>query len=398
MTRVIISTIRRHGPPTEPSGFVYVIDLEKQEVVQRSFIVEPVYREMDDNPRGGLRGGKGIAVRDDQIVLANFSMLCRYDPQWNLLGIVSHPSCAAIHDVLFHEDTLWIAAARTDSLMQFDLAGNLLHFYSMRQPSPALKALNWEPPVLLTEEQVRRGSTDFRDPRTHEKETHDWAHVNSLCILQDGDLLVSMGYIFGGEFAAMLRWKIRLTKMGIWPILMRGNRQVRRLLGKKSKNMDNSLVVLPAQAKSAIVSISPHGERSVCLSLEQVTAPSHSLLLLPDQTGTYLNTTEGSVLRFDPMNGHILSSTKVTDGFLRGATQISERHLLLGSRGELITYDWMAQQVTSRMQFSDDPKESVYDIKVLPAHYALPPSSFEEHLRQSTGMEVETAMKGAGKP
>ena len=87
MTTLIVSTIRRKCPPTQPSGYIYIIDLEKEAVIQQSNIVEPAFREVDDNPRGGLRGGKGIAVRDDQIAIANFSMIFRYDN--NFIDIAS---------------------------------------------------------------------------------------------------------------------------------------------------------------------------------------------------------------------------------------------------------------------------------------------------------------------
>ena len=83
-------------------------------------------------------------------------------------------------------------------------------------------------------------------------------------------------------------------------------------------------------------------------------------------------------LHFDPADGRILSSTVVTDGFLRGGTLLDEHTLLMGSRGELITFHLPSRQVLGRLPISADPKEAVYDIKRLPEHYALPPLSFEE--------------------
>ena len=383
-TRFLISTVRRHTPPEEPSGYIYLVDYAARQVVQRCSIIEPAFREEDDNPRGGMRGGKGISVRPDQIALANFSRIVRYDPQWNILGEISHPSCAGIHDILYEGDTLWVASARTDSLFQFDLQGKILRHIYLRDRSPILKTLGWDAPRLLDADGMRRGATDFRDPRTHEKETYDRAHVNSLVILSNGDLLVSMGYVFGEQTAALLRWKIGLTKLGVWPLLKKANAVLRRLSGKKEKNMDNALVVRPASAQSAIVRITPDDKRSVCLSFSGMTAPSHSLLLLADGTGIYLDTTNGAVLHFDPAGGRILSSTVVTDGFLRGGTLLDEHTLLLGSRGELITFHLPSLQVLGRLPISADPKEAVYDIKRLPEHYALPPLSFDEQWGRSS--------------
>ena len=141
MTRLIVSTVRRHTPSNEPSGYIYAVDWDARQILRRCSIVEPAYREVDDNPRGGMRGSKGIAARPDQIALANYSMIFRYDPQWNLLGVITHPSCAGIHDILYDGITLWAASARTDMLVQFDLQGNLLQYHYLPRASEPQRCL-----------------------------------------------------------------------------------------------------------------------------------------------------------------------------------------------------------------------------------------------------------------
>jgi hypothetical protein len=387
MPLFIVSTVRRRCPADEPSGYIYVIDPHQRRVVQRSSIVEPLYRELDNNPRGGMRGGKGISVRPDQIALANFSFIQRYDPQWNLLGVITHPSCAGIHDIYFDSDSLWVAAARADLLMQFNLAGTLIDYIYLRQPSPAIAQLGWKPPVLLVEEQILNGEIDFRHPQSVEKETYDRAHVNSLCRLPDGDLLVSLGFVFDDRYASLLRLKIRLIQWGIWPALKALNRGMQRALGKRQKNMDQNLVVKPVKAQSALVRINPEGERTLILKMNHITAPSHSLLALEDGSVVYLNTTDGTVLHIDPNNCRALSTTQVaTGGFLRGVTPLDAGRLLVGNRGEIIVFDLPARTVQDRIVLTNDPNEAVYDIKELPAHYALPPLSFSEHFTRQTGL------------
>lgn len=393
MTYFLVSTVRRHCPPDEPSGYLYLVEPRQQKVMQRSAIIEPLFRELDTNPRGGMRGAKGISVRPDQIALANFSMIFRFDPQWNLLGIITHPSCAGVHDILFWEDSLWAAAARADLLLQFDLAGHLQRHFYMRQPSLALQELGWRPPTLLNDEMIRKGKIDFRHPRQVEKETYDRAHVNSLCFLSNGDMLVSLGFVFDDKFANLLRLKIRLIQWGVWPLLKTVNRWAQRALGKKQKNMDQNLVVKPAQAKSAIVRITPDGQRSLHLPLKNITAPSHSLLALPNDTTIYLNTSDGSILHIEPEHGQLLSNTKVAEhGFLRGVTRWNERTLLVGNRGELIAFNLANCTVSERWRITGDPNEAVYDIKELPPHYALPPVSFADEFRRQTGYSDPSAL------
>ena len=387
MTRLLVSTVRRRCPPDEPSGHIYTVDLASKQVLRRSQILEPAYRQFDDNPRGGMRGAKGIAIRDNQIALANFSMICLYDAQWNLVEVISHPSCAGIHDILYQHESLWVTVARTDLLMRFDLSGQLIEHYDLREPTPVLDALDWDPPVLLNSEQILSGVTDFRDPRTHEWETYDWAHINGISTNSDGDLFISLGFVFDGKYANLLRLKNRLKKLGIWPVMMGMNRRVRSLIGNPENNIDNSLVVRPARAQSAIVRFSPTKQHQVRLHIPSVATPSHSLHLLPDDNGVYLNTTEGAVIHFDTRSGQVISSKKVTDGFLRGICELSAHIVVAGSMGWLLTYDLETQELLGSFQLTLDPTESIYDIKVLPSQYELPPLSFEKHFEHSTGFK-----------
>jgi hypothetical protein len=248
-----------------------------------------------------MRGSKGMAVRNDQKALSNDSMICRYDPQWNLLGIINHPSCAGIHDILFEGDTLWVSSARTDMVMQFSISGELLRFFYIREPSPATDALQWTPPVLLKGDQIYEGVIDFRDPRTHQKEAFDRAHVNSVCVLPNGDVLISMGFIFGGDFATQLRLKKQLVKWGVWRGFVAVNRRMRSAFEKNSKTMDDNLIFKPAEAQSAVVRISADGTRSLCFVLPNVTAPSHSLHTLPDGTVIYLSPPMGQFYTLIPV-------------------------------------------------------------------------------------------------
>jgi hypothetical protein len=387
MTVVLVSTSRRHTSFKEPSGYLYAIDLEHQQVLRRCLVIEPALREVDTNSRGGMRGSKGISVRDDQIALSNFSIVFRYDPRWNLLGIMTHPACAGIHDVSFDGDALWVCSARTDMLLKFDLEGNLSRYYYLRKPSPALQSIGWKPSVLLKPNQIHDGKIDFRDPRTHDSEDYDRAHVNGVCVLSDGTVLASMGLILGTQFSTMLRVKRWLKQRGAWSTVMDVNRGVRSILRLK-KRMHSELVVQPAKGRSAVLRISAEGDHALSLALSDITVPSHSLLAMPDDTAIYLNTTEGAVIHFDPHTREILSSTKVTEGFLRGVTRLTEHTILIGSKQELLTFDLEKNQVVSSMRFAEDSNEAVYDIKILPPHYSLPPESFEAHFEREVGFKA----------
>jgi len=89
----------------------------------------------------------------------------------------------------------------------------------------------------------------------------------------------------------------------------------------------------------------------------------------------------------------VLSSTKVTEGFLRGVKALNKDTLILGSKGELLTFDIPTRRVLGTMRLSDDPNESVYDIQFLPEHYSLPPLSLEKHFEDLAGYKAEAMVR-----
>lgn len=385
MTRLLVSTVRRGTPPTDASGHLYWIDLEERRVIQRSTIVEPAYKTQDPNPRGGMRGSKGISVLPNRISIANSSMVFHYSPEWDFLGLNTHRLCSYIHDILAVDDQLWVCSAGTDLVARFDSSGKLNRYFDLRTPSAALQALNWNPPVLVRPQSIHPSGIDFRNPSTHDHMAYDNAHVNSLAFHSNGDMLVSLGFIIGQDFTRFLRIKTWLMRSGLWNYILAANRGVSRILNNRPKNTDNTLVLRPAKASSAIIRITPNGERTLVLELPGMTSPSHSLMLLPDETAVYLNTTESSVIRFEPHSCEVLSVMQLPKGFLRGVTLLADHLLLVGNQTQLMAIDINSQKVVSTFQFSTDPVESVYDVKVMPPQYKLPPESFPDHLARLTG-------------
>lgn len=371
---LLVSSTIRGVPAKEKSGYVYSIDLENQKILRRSQIIEPPNREADANPRGGMRGSKGIAIQQDQIAIANTSSIFLYDPEWDLIREISHPSCAGIHDIMFQGDTIWATAARSDMIFQFDFEGNLLDYFCFREPDSIRQDLSWRPPLKLDEEQVLSGEIDFRDPRTYEIETYDNAHVNSICQLRDGDFLVSLGLVLDSGFLNLLRIKNWFRKRRLWDRVLDLNQKLREFL-RLGKRMHSDLIFQPAKGRSVIVRLSKARKAKVILTLDQKIVPGHSLITLPNGNVIYLDTTEGKIIEFDPSFGNKIESIKVTDGFLRGVTLIPENKLVLGSDGGLLVFDRVKGCLLSTMQITDIPRESVFDIKILPSNYDLPPKS-----------------------
>ena len=242
---------------------------------------------------------------------------------------------------------------------------------------PGLTRIGWRPTNLLSSEDIRNRTIDFRDPRTHDLETCDGAHVNSIAMRSDCEVFVSLGIIWTGKFRLLFRVKRLLKGVHLWQSIVVLNRAVRYLL-KLRAPMHSELAFQPAMSKSVVIRTNLDGNWEPCFEVRNATTPSHSLLLMEDGKLIYLDTSAGKIVQIDSRTGRLIASTKVTDGFLRGSERLSERTIVVGSRGELITFDLNQCRVTNRLRLSDDPSESVFAIRVLPNHFAALPQTLEE--------------------
>jgi len=380
MTVLLVTTVRRNCPPHEPSGYVYALDWAERRVLRRTPMIETLHRPHDPNTRGGVRGAKGIGLGAGDLFIANYSHVFRFSANWEPMGAFTHPSCASIHDIELHEGGLWVTSSRNDLVFQFDLEGRMVRCLNLRDDSAAQRALRWRPPRLLSLQDVRAGAIDFRDPRTHDLETYDAAHVNSLCVLPNGDMLVSLGIVWG-RMTTLFRAKKRLQKWHLWSSFVTLNQGLRKALRLKSP-LHSQLVVQPAKARSGVVRVRPDGACSLCLEIPGVSVPSHSLRVHSDGTVLFLNTSAGAIVQFDPAGradqGTLLAATNVSGGFLRGLAHLSESVVVVGNKTELLSFDVARRQVVSRWTYTSDASESVFDVKVLPAHFALPPAQFPD--------------------
>lgn len=375
MQRIIISTIIRNTPADQPSGSLYTFELSSGKAILKSTIIEPPHREKDNNLRGGIRGLRGIIVREDQIILSNASEIFRYDASWRLLGRFSHPSCSSIHDIICQNDTIWITSSRNDLLIQFDMAGNLLKHLDIRRNQQVFSETHWKPSPFLTKDQIVQGAIDFRDPASHNFHASDTAHLNGIDLLPNGNLIISYGLMLNSGMEHWLIIKNWLFERGLWKPILVINQNVRNLL-KKPSHTKNELVFHPASAESAVVEID-HQENFISrLHLFGITVPGHSIRILQDGTAVFLNTGKGQIIHFHPLHQKPISTSQLGNGFLRGVRQLNDESLLLGDNQTLIRFDIYKQKIISMHNISDNPNESIYDINILPDHFDLPPLSF----------------------
>jgi hypothetical protein len=186
--RVAITSVVRYAIPTEISGCLRILDLERGRL---SFVTpspESTWRQQDPNPRGGTRGTRGVSAYGDRLIVANAERLFVFDGSWNLVGELTHELMADVHDVLAEERGIWVAATGTDMLLFMSWAGRLERAWTFRKDRRLLKELGFRDGSLPSV----TPDTDFRNPRA--RAGFDRFHLNSLGRSSEG-LLVSFGRV-----------------------------------------------------------------------------------------------------------------------------------------------------------------------------------------------------------
>ena len=385
MTRLIVTTNFREAPISESSGWIFIVDLEKQAVLRQTSGLEPPFRALDHNPRGGMRGMRGLSFNNGELATADYSSIFFFDKQWNLLQTITHPSVSAIHELIYDEEGIWVTSTVNDALARFDLKGNLKEFHYLREQKTLMRQLKGPQKILLRPQDIFAGNRDFRSRSYIKSDKYDRVHVNGLAFSHDGRMFLSLGLVAGELFGILMNIKTFLRRLKLWNLFLSINRFIRRLLGLRKK-MLSDLVIQPNQGRSAIISMDQSSGWKLHLQFPVTHNPSHSVRLLDDGTGLYLNSSHGSIVHFD-VDGNILLSEKITEKFLRGLLVFPDRRLVIGAGNTLLIYDLNARKIMTEILLTDDPKNFVFDIQIFPPDFELPPKSLQEKVGRIIGFD-----------
>lgn len=187
--RVVITTTVRSAQAGQVGGYLRVLDLERGRVSFVAPMPDSLYQHVDPNPRGGLRGGRGVAAHGDRLVIGNAERMFVFDPDWKLTDDITHPLMANIHELHADDRGLWVTATGCDALLLIGWDGTLQDFWSFRDNDQLVEELGFprsSPPL--------DPSQDYRDPRRRGR-THT-IHINAVTRASEG-LLVSFGRMHG---------------------------------------------------------------------------------------------------------------------------------------------------------------------------------------------------------
>jgi hypothetical protein len=144
---LFFSTIVRNSSPHE-GGEVVRLNWDNKAVLARTPIYARDPELTDPNPRGNTRGGRGIALWGDKIVVASYHTLTFYDWSLRPQGSLSHPLMVNLHEICpgDEEDRLWLASTAIDAAVEIDLlSGEATHSYWPREMKTLQQALGLTP-------------------------------------------------------------------------------------------------------------------------------------------------------------------------------------------------------------------------------------------------------------
>jgi hypothetical protein len=205
--RIAVTSAVRHVGKNEFSGFLRIVDVERAAVLAVTPVPESSRRADDPNPRGGLRGAKGIGVAGGRFVLANADTLFVFDEDWSQIGEITHPWLGAIHDVLLEAEGIWVTCANADLLVKVAWDGEVLDSWSWRSDPALVASLGFGSVPRFN------ASVDFRDPRSTQGGVHNIVHLNSIS-RSDRGLVVSFGRVLDVRTLRARRAKAPLGYLG----------------------------------------------------------------------------------------------------------------------------------------------------------------------------------------
>ena len=363
-----MTSLVREAGLEEPSGFVRVVDLDRGAVLSTFPMPESRHRASDVNPRGGLRGAKGVDVHGERLVLANTERLFVLDTSWGLVGDFTHPWLAGVHDVLCEADGVWATCSNSDLLLRFGWDGALRDRWLWRGDRALASTLGFPSPPKFDP------ALDYRDPIVAHTGVHDLAHVNGVARGSDG-LLVSLGRILAPNTVRALAVRAvgarlaRSVGLAAPAVAAVRHRRARRLAQAEQHAAERF-----SGSSSAILALD--GRATVLVHTNGVAVPNHNVLE-EDGLLIYNDSNESRLVGVERASGRRRHTVAVpgSPAFARGLASLGNGRFLVGSQAPLAlhTIDLAAERVVSSLDLGGRQRESVYAVSLLPAHFADAP-------------------------
>ncbi len=337
MRLVATTVVRESIRGKQRTGFIYDVDWDAQTILRRLPVPDPNFPESDNNPRGGVRGGRGIVATRHGIVVANYDTLSLYDDDWNVVDSLTHPLFVGLHEIDWDGEHLWLAATGIDAVLKATLEGKVDAAWDPHGPPDVLE-LGLRPRPHPLDATV--------DYRIREAPLIDQCHLNGVT-RRDGMTLVNCGLVrkrksFAARAANRIRAKLRVSN--------------------PSSGRRNS-------GRSMVVRLDHDGPAQVLVELADHDFPTHNGQLLDDGQVALNDSTENTfrVFTVDDVKPRETLAVNVPGTWLRGLEPVAEGRVVVGTApAALVLIDLDTGSIAGTVRLSDDPHEAVHGLALCP--------------------------------
>ncbi|MGN7613608.1 hypothetical protein ACQZV8_16160 [Magnetococcales bacterium HHB-1] len=127
-SRIFASTVVRNSPASDPTGYLIEVDWVSGKVIKK----EPIPLDTNHpfwNPRGGHRGGRGIAYRKGILYVATDMSILKYNSDLEIIGEINQPYFAGLHELFIDDQGIWVTSTVHDLVMKVDFEGEILDLW-----------------------------------------------------------------------------------------------------------------------------------------------------------------------------------------------------------------------------------------------------------------------------
>jgi hypothetical protein len=378
--RIAVTSTIRHVAWDEPSAVLRIADLDEGRTVLAAELPESPYRASDPNPRGGLRGARGLGFTSARFAVANADSVFVFDRSWRMRRELSHPWSGSIHGLLAEQDGVWLSCSASDLVLKLGWDGPVLDSWCWRADRHLTAELGFRSPLPFSER------LDYRDPRKYGHGVHDLAHVNAIARDEDG-LMVSLGRVLSPRTYRSRHWRRRLGRIGDAALIGRPalallrRREVRRLRAQAEPSpsvTDGTWVVV--RLDEAEGSVARGGPAEVIVRRDGQRVPNHDVLPWRDLI-VYNDSNNGRLEAIDRRTGAIERSVAVPGKppYARGLAALDASRFLVGSQRPVAvhTIDLDEGRVVSSIHLGDNPRESVFAVGLVPESFDELPERLE---------------------
>lgn len=361
-TRFIATSIVRRAGQTGASGFARVVARGDGAVLTCFPVPESIHRAHDPNPRGGLRGARGVSAWGDRLVMANADRLFVLRPDWRIEREITHPWMGGVHGILAEEDGIWVTCTVADLLLKVGWDGGVVEDWEWRRDAGLVAALGFSrlPPIDR--------AADYRDPDVSRSRVRDTVHLNGVRRGPEG-LLLSFGRILAPSV-----YRRQVVSRAVGRVA-----QSIRVPWRPVSKRDKAPRAVPsgriAGSTYAVVSLDASRRSAVLLTETDVAVPNHDVCVDGDLL-VYCDTNRGRLVGVDAVTGAVRHAVAIpgAPSFVRGLAPLGGLRFLVGSQRPATVYevDLTAGAVSASYPLGGGPDESVHSVCVVPKSFGSP--------------------------